>query len=74
MKPLLGMPDDMAVLDIFLFGPPAAKPYKRWRKPLDEITSVDRFDASRAMTDDGLEDWIQNRRQRVMYKDADNVD
>ena len=26
MRPLLGIPDEISVLDIFLFGPPAAKP------------------------------------------------
>ena len=28
MKPLLGIPEELAVLDIFCFGPPAKEPYK----------------------------------------------
>ena len=39
MKPLLGIPDELSVLDIMCFGPPAKPPYKRWKKTLGEITN-----------------------------------
>ncbi len=74
MKPLLGIPDEISVLDIFLFGPPAQKPYKRWHKPLDEIVNRDCFEPEHFMSDDELDDWIKNRCHRVMYKDASKVD
>ena len=74
MKPLLGIPDELSVLDIFLFGPPSQKPYKRWRKPLEEISNRDRFNPDHFMSNDELDDWIKNRRHRVMYKDANKVD
>ena len=74
MKPLLGIPEELSVLDIMAFGPPAKKPYKRWRKQLSDITNWNRFDPAHHMDDAQLEDWIQNRRHRVMYKDASNVD
>jgi nitroreductase len=74
MKPLLGIPDELSVLDIMAFGPPAKAPYKRWRKPLDAIANWNRFDASHHMSDAELEDWIQNRRHRVMFKDASKID
>ncbi len=74
MKPLLGIPEEISVLDIFLFGPPAAKPYKRWRKPLDEIANRDRFDPAHHMTDAELDEWIRTRRHRVMFKDASKID
>jgi 5,6-dimethylbenzimidazole synthase len=74
MRPLLGIPDEISVLDILLFGPPAAKPYKRWRRPLEQIVHRDRYDPSHFMSDAELDDWIKNRRHRVMYKDAQNVD
>jgi 5,6-dimethylbenzimidazole synthase len=74
MKPLLGIPDELSVLDIMAFGPPAKKPYKRWRKQLSDITNWNRFDPAHHMDDAELEDWIQNRRHRVMFKDASNVD
>ena len=39
MKPLLGIPDQLSVLDIMCFGPPAKQPYKRWKKSLGEIVN-----------------------------------
>ncbi len=74
MRPLLGIPDQFSVLDIFLFGPPAAKPYKRWRRPQEEILHWDRYDPAHFMTDDELDEWIKTRRHRVMYKDASKID
>ncbi|MEL6963644.1 MAG: nitroreductase family protein [Pseudomonadota bacterium] len=74
IKPMLGISDQLSVLDIFLFGPPAQTPYKRWRKPLDDIMNRDRFDPTHMMTDDELDDWIKTRRHRVMYKDASKID
>jgi nitroreductase len=43
LKPLLGIPEDLAVIDIMLFGVPAKPPYKRWKKTLPQIMSWDRF-------------------------------
>jgi nitroreductase len=74
MKPLLDIPDEISVLDIMLFGPPAGKPYKRWRKPIEEIVHMDKYDRSTLMSDAELQDWIANRRKLVMYKDAARVD
>ncbi|GIX13637.1 MAG: hypothetical protein KatS3mg118_1596 [Paracoccaceae bacterium] len=74
MKPLLGIPEDISVLDIFLFGPPAQKPYKRWRRPYGDIVSLDRFDPAHHLSDAELADWIANRRHRVMYRDARKID
>ena len=74
MKPLLGVPDELSILDIFCFGPPLKEPYKRWKKNLNEIMSVNQFDMGQFMTDEDLTDWIENRRQKVMYRDAENID
>lgn len=74
MKPLLGIPDELSVLDIMCFGPAAKTPYKRWKKELDEIVNWDRFDPGHCMTTEAIEDWIANRRHRIMYRDASNVD
>lgn len=74
MRPLLGIPDEISVLDILLFGPPAAKPYKRFRKDLDEIVHWDTYNKDHFMSDEDLNDWIKTRRARVMYKDATQVD
>lgn len=74
MKPLLGIPDELSVLDLMCFGPAAKPPYKRWKKALEEIVNWDRFDPRHRMTDEALKDWIANKRHRIMYRDADNVD
>jgi 5,6-dimethylbenzimidazole synthase len=74
MRPILGIPDEISVLDIMLFGPPAAAPYKRWRRPMDEIRHWDGYDRAHFMSDAELDDWIRTRRHRVMYKDATKID
>ncbi len=74
MKPLLGIPDELSVLDIMAFGPAAKAPYKRWRKSLADIVHWNRFDASRHLSDAQLEDWIDNQRHKVMFKDASRID
>jgi hypothetical protein len=74
MKPLLGIPDELSVLDIMCFGPPAKPPYKRWKKELGEIVNWNRFDPAHFMSDAELEEWIAVKRRKVMYRDATNVD
>ncbi len=74
IRPLLGIPDEISVLDIMLFGPPAAKPYKRWRRSLEEILHWETYNNDHFMSDEELHDWIKKRRHRVMFKDAKNVD
>jgi nitroreductase len=74
MKPLLGIPEDLAVIDILCFGPPAKPPYKRWKKALPEIVSYERFDAANYMTVPQIEEWIREKRHQVMYRDESKVD
>jgi len=74
LKPLLGIPDDLAVVDIFCFGPPAKPPYKRWKKTLSEIMSWDRFNAANYMTPGQIDEWVREKRHQVMYRDESKVD
>ena len=74
MKPLLGIPAELSVLDIMCFGPPAKAPYKRWKKSLTDISNWNRFDASHFMTETQIEEWVATTRHKVMYRDAQNVD
>jgi nitroreductase len=74
IKPLLGVPDELSILDVMCFGPPAKPVYKRWKKELPEILSWNRFDRANLMTDAEVEEWITTTRHRVMYRSEDNVD
>lgn len=74
MKPLLGIPDELSVLDIMCFGPPAKEPYKRWKKEMDEIASWNRFDPAQFKSEAEIDDWVTTTRHKVMYRDESNVD
>ena len=73
-KPLLDVPDELSIIDIMCFGPPLKPSYKRWKRELGEIMNWDKFNPDNFTTNEELEDWIKNRRHRVMYKDESNVD
>jgi nitroreductase len=73
-KPLLGVPDDLSIIDIMCFGPPLKPSYTRWKRELGKIVSWDRFNMENYWTDDRIDEWVAKKRHRVMYRDADNVD
>ncbi len=73
-KPLLGVPEDLAIIDIMCFGPPLKASYKRWKRELREIVSWDRFNMDNYWTEAEIDEWVQTKRHRVMYRDAENVD
>jgi 5,6-dimethylbenzimidazole synthase len=74
LRPLLGVPDDLAIIDIMLFGVPAKPPYKRWKKTLPQIVSWDKFDMNNYQTLDEIDDWVRETRHKVMYRDEAKVD
>jgi nitroreductase len=74
MRPLLGVPEDLAIIDLFCFGAPAKAPYKRWKKRLDEIASFERFDPRQYRTLEEIDAWIRETRHKVMYRDESKVD
>jgi nitroreductase len=74
LRPLLGVPDDLAIIDIMLFGVPPKAPYKRWKKTLPQIMSWDKFDMANYMTLDQIDDWVRETRHKVMYRDEAKVD
>lgn len=73
-KPVLGVPEELSLIDIICFGPPKKPSYKRWKKPLDQILSWDRYDIDHFMTDRQIDDWIAGQRHRVMYRDESRID
>jgi nitroreductase len=74
VKPLLRVPDELAVIDVMCFGPPLKPSYKRWKKRLDQIMSWDRFNPDNSMTDAQIDEWVQTTRHKVMYRDESKVD
>lgn len=74
IKPLLGIPDDLAVIDIMCFGPPLKPSYKRWKRTLSQIMSWDRFNPANYMTLEQIDQWIKETRHKAMYRDESRVD
>lgn len=74
MKPLLGIPEELSVLDIMCFGKPAKAAYRRWKKELAEIVSWNCFDPAQYRTPAQIDEWVATTRHKVMYKDEKNVD
>jgi len=74
LKPLLGVPDDLAIIDIMLFGPPAKPPYKRWKKSLDQIMNWDTFNMANHMSIEQIDTWVKETRSKVMYRDEKMID
>ena len=74
LRPLLGVPEDLAIIDIMLFGVPAKAPYKRWKKTLSQIMNWDRFDMANHMSIEDIDAWVRETRHKVMYRDEAKVD
>jgi 5,6-dimethylbenzimidazole synthase len=74
IKPLLGVPDELAVIDVMCFGPPLKASYKRWKKRLDQIMSWGRFNPDHYMTDAQIDEWVKTTRHKVMYRDESKID
>lgn len=74
LRPLLGIPRDLAVIDIMLFGIPAKPPYKRWKKTLPQILHWDRFDMANYKSVEEIDAWVREERHKVMYRDESKID
>jgi 5,6-dimethylbenzimidazole synthase len=74
VKPLLGVPDELSVIDVMCFGPPLKPSYKRWKKRLDQIMSWERFNPANSMTDAEIDEWVRTTRHKVMFKDESKID
>jgi len=74
IKPLLGVPEELSIIDVMCFGPPLKPSYKRWKKSLDQIMSWDRFSSQNVMTDAEIDQWIKETRHKVMYRDESRID
>ena len=74
IKPLLGVPQDLSIIDIMCFGPPLKPSYKRWKKTLDQIMNWERLNPANYMTIEQIDEWIENTRHKVMFRDETQID
>jgi 5,6-dimethylbenzimidazole synthase len=74
IRPLVGVPEFLSIIDVMCFGPPLKPSYKRWKKRLDQIVSWDRMDPADVMTDEQIDEWVKTTRHKVMYRDETRVD
>ena len=74
VRPLLGVPEDLAIIDVMCFGPPLKASYKRWKRPLNQIMNWGRFNPENFVTVEQIDEWIKSRRHKVMYRDETNID
>ena len=65
IHPLLGVPEDLTITDIMLFGMPLHPPVRRWKKQLAEIVSWDRFDMANFRSLAQIDDWMRDVRARM---------
>ena len=74
VKPMLGVPNELSLIDIMCFGPPLKPSYKRWKKTLDQIMNWNHFKPENFMTDAEIDLWVRNTRHKVMYRDEAKID
>ena len=74
VKPLLGVPGELSIIDVMCFGPPLKPSYKRWKKSLPQIMSWDRFNPENFMTEAEIDRWVKQTRHKVMYRDESRID
>ena len=66
MRPVLGVPQGIAIIDVMCFGPPVKPSLKRWKKELSQILNWDRFNPDNYMTDAQVDEWVKNTRHKAM--------
>ncbi len=74
MRPLLGVPEEISIIDVMCFGPPLKPSYKRWKKPLNQIMNWERFNPENYMTTEQIDEWVKKTRHKVMYRDESKID
>ena len=72
--PLLGVPKELAIIDVMCFGPPLKPSYKRWKKTLNQIMNWERFNPENYMNIAQIDAWVKSMRHKVMYRDESKID
>jgi nitroreductase len=65
LRVLVGVPDDLTITDIMLFGVASPPPPRRWKKRLDEVLSWNRFDMGNFRSLDQIDAWMKDVRQKL---------
>jgi nitroreductase len=60
LRPLLGVPEDLTITDVMMFGRAAAPPRPRWKRRLDEVASWDRFNLENFRSVAQIDAWIKD--------------
>ena len=60
LHPLLGIPEDLAITDLLLFGRAAAPQRRRWKKTLGEVASWDHFDMANFRSVEQIDEWMRD--------------
>jgi nitroreductase len=60
LHPVLGVPEDLAMTDLLLFGASATPPKRRWKKTLAEVASWDQFDMANFRTVEQIDAWLRD--------------
>ncbi len=60
LHPLLGVPEDLTITDLLLFGEAASPPMRRWKKTLAEVASWDRFDMRNFRSVAQIDAWMRD--------------
>lgn len=60
LHPLLGVPADLAITDLLLFGHAASPSKRRWKKTLAEVASWDRFDMQNFRSVEQIDAWMRD--------------
>jgi nitroreductase len=65
LRQLIGVPDDLTITDIMLWGVASPPPSRRWKKRLDDVLSWNRFDLRNFRSLDQIDAWMKDVRQKL---------
>lgn len=69
VKDLLGIPEEFVVYDMLVLGYPVSDPKPRMVRPMADMVHQDRFDASKARTDEQITEFIAALRKGRTYSE-----
>jgi hypothetical protein len=66
---LLGVPEDLRITDLMLFGPSLLPPERRWKKPVAQIASWDQFNMENYRSVEQIDAWMRDLRGRGVTRE-----